>query len=639
MNCVFNYPRSICVAGMLLLVGPTFGGMAHTGWSPMFKGIEHATGTNTPTATYPNLNVIHAMRVDLQDPDLQLFTSPRISNYSQDSRETAGYTVSDFLKRNHLQLAVNANLFDPQDYYLPAGTPMEIFGLSICRGDVVSPQENRAHSAALMFTSNNVPDIVYTNWPARSNNGIYTAVSGDYCVLVKGVNTGYQYRNSSDPIHDTNPRTAFGLSQDKRYFFILTIDGRQPGYSVGALDFETAAWLLLLGAYDGVDMDGGGSTTLVVQNSIGAAVRLNRSSAVADSGKERTVGSHFGIFAKPVPAFINDVTAIPDDRAAVINWTTTAPATGRVDYGTTTNFTDTSLFEPDLTTNHSVTLSGLTPDTTYYYQVESGTNAVPILSPIFTFVTTNYVTTNVLFALTNAWKYTTADLDGQNWPAPEYDDSGWSGPGPGILWSDARGPNSAIDQLQTSMPLDPATGFPYPAYYFRTSFSLTNVDPGIALYVSAFVDDGAAFYLNGTEVYRLRMPDAPTIISYTDLSASYGCNGDATCPDDFRLPGQIAENLRMGENMLAVEVHNYNAKSPDITFGASLTATVPVPRAPAVTITYAGGNATVSWAGSGFTLQEADNLAGPWQNVAGSSVSSPWSIVTSAQVHYYRLRK
>src|SRR5437763_12783301 len=93
--------------------------MVLSAWTPIFKGIEHASGTNAPSGSYPNLNVIHAIRVDLQDPDIQFFTSPRIANYARDSHETAGYTVSDFLRRNQLQLAVNANLFDPQQYYLP----------------------------------------------------------------------------------------------------------------------------------------------------------------------------------------------------------------------------------------------------------------------------------------------------------------------------------------------------------------------------------------------------------------------------------------------------------------------------------------------------------------------------------------
>jgi exopolysaccharide biosynthesis protein len=613
-------------------------GMVLSSWTPIFKGIEHASGTNQPSAAYPNLNVVHAIRVDLQDPDIQFLTSPRIANYRLNSSETAGYTVSDFLQRNQLQLAVNANLFDPQSYYLPAGTPMDILGLSICRGDVVSPQENASHSAALMITSNNVAQIIHTNWPAHSNAGIYTAVSGDYAILANGVNIGYALRNAPGIIHNTNPRTAFGLSQDKRYLFLLTIDGRQSGYSDGSLDFETAAWLLLIGAYDGINLDGGGSTTLVIQNSTGAPVRLNESSAVADSGRERTVGSHFGIYAKPVPAFINDVSVTPDDTSAVITWTTSAPATDTVQYGADSSVSNAAAPFNDSGTNHSITLTGLAPNTLYYYQIKASADAAPITSPLFTFTTTNYVSTNILVDLTNSWKYTASDLDGINWPAPGYDDSGWSDPAPAILWADSRGANPDLSGLETSLPINQSANLPYPTYYFRTAFDLPSIPSGVGLSISAFVDDGAVFYLNGIEVYRLRMAAAPSVISYTDLTVAYPCNGNATCSDDFALPPQAVQALQPGLNVLAVEVHNYSAGSPDITFGASLFATVPRPKSEEqhLAISILSGTVSVNWTGSGL-LQEANFVDGPWTDLSESSVNNSWQVEASKSAHYYRL--
>src|SRR6476469_3802001 len=91
---------------VVVLCGPLDSrAMVLASWTPIFKGIEHASGTNKPSGSYPNLNVIHAIRVDLQDPDLQFLTSPRIGNYKPNSSETGGYTVSDFLRRNKLQLA------------------------------------------------------------------------------------------------------------------------------------------------------------------------------------------------------------------------------------------------------------------------------------------------------------------------------------------------------------------------------------------------------------------------------------------------------------------------------------------------------------------------------------------------------
>ncbi len=614
-----------------------------TDWVPLFKGVDHAAGHNTPGGNgFPELQVVHAIRVDLKDPDIHLFTSPRIEDYAVSSRETAGYTVSDFLVTNRLQLAINANFFTPEQYYLPAGTAMDISGLAVCEGTMVSAQESSTYSASVTFTAGNVPAIIPTNWPPVSTAAIYTAVSGTYPLVVNGVNVGYQYRNSSGFIHQLNPRTALGISQDKRYLYLITIDGRQSGYSVGAYDYETAAWLMLLGAYNGVNMDGGGSTTLVMQDSTGQPVTLNRSSAVADSGKQRTVGSHFGLYAKPVPGFINDVAVAPDDITATVTWTTTSPASSQVRFGETTDMPLMTPLQPQAATNHIVVLSGLIPATTYYFRALSTADGSEYTSSNFVFVTTNYVTTTPVFDLTHAWTYTTANLDGISWTAPDYDDSAWDGSGPGLLWVDVRttGPNPNVQPKNTQMPANPNNnGYPYITYYFRTHFQHTNGLAGISLNLTTYLDDGAVFYLNGAEAYRLLMDPAPAKIANDTLAANYGCSGDATCPTTFTVSGEVMKNLVTGDNVLAVEVHNYNARSPDITFGAALSITEPLVISPTLQIEAAPGAFTLTWTRSGFVLQRAAAPAGPWTDVPGPVVTSPYPATTTGQAQFFRLRK
>ena len=96
--------------------------------------------------------------------------------------------------------------------------------------------------------------------------GAYTGVSGLYTILANGVNVGHGYINDQGTFpHGVNPRTVFGLSQDRHYLYLMAINSRQAGYSDGDLDWEAAAWLLLAGAWDGANMDGGGSTCLVME--------------------------------------------------------------------------------------------------------------------------------------------------------------------------------------------------------------------------------------------------------------------------------------------------------------------------------------------------------------------------------------
>ena len=60
-----------------------------------------------------------------------------------------------------------------------------------------------------------------------------------------------------------NPRTMAGVADDGT-LLLVTVDGRRPGWSVGASFVEEAAIMRALGAVDAVNLDGGGSTAMAV---------------------------------------------------------------------------------------------------------------------------------------------------------------------------------------------------------------------------------------------------------------------------------------------------------------------------------------------------------------------------------------
>jgi exopolysaccharide biosynthesis protein len=76
-------------------------------------------------------------------------------------------------------------------------------------------------------------------------------------------------------------------------------DGRQPFYSQGATLYEMAELLIYYGAKDAMNMDGGGSSTLVMRNSLGVVQAVNSPIQTGIPGRERPVGNHLGIFALP----------------------------------------------------------------------------------------------------------------------------------------------------------------------------------------------------------------------------------------------------------------------------------------------------------------------------------------------------
>ena len=123
--------------------------------------------------------------------------------------------------------------------------------------------------------------------------------------------------------------------------------------------------------------------------------------------------------------------------------------------------------------------------------------------------------------------------------------------------------------------------------------------------------------------------------------------GDAVsqCPTVFTVTGNSLTNLLLGDNVLAVEVHNYASNSPDIVFGTSLFVTPAAsPRPPKLTVTLQPGNqAQIRWAGGqGLVLQSTRSLSGSplaWSDVAGSAPSvSPVLVPLDSGAHYFRLR-
>ena len=71
------------------------------------------------------------------------------------------------------------------------------------------------------------------------------------------------------------------------------------------------------------------------------------------------------------PPVISAVTATPGTTTATITWITNEGSTTQVDYGTSAATLNLSASNPALVSSHSITLTGLTQGTTYFYRVTS----------------------------------------------------------------------------------------------------------------------------------------------------------------------------------------------------------------------------------------------------------------------------
>lgn len=174
------------------------------------------------------------------------------------------------------------------------------------------------------------------------------------------------------------------------------------------------------------------------------------------------------------------------------------------------------------------------------------------------------VTTEVidLIAIDDTWSYDQSGIDlGTSWkdPSNSIPDTTWAS-GSALLYVE----NSYLPAPKnTPLILGERT------YYFRKHFTFNgDLSKLTSLDVASVIDDGAAIYLNGTEVYRLRI--AGTVgdgtLQYLDFTTDYV---DNAYYEYFSIP---ADSLVEGDNVIAGEVHQSSTGSSDITFGLELKA-------------------------------------------------------------------
>ncbi|WP_199191709.1 phosphodiester glycosidase family protein [Amycolatopsis sp. CA-126428] len=132
-------------------------------------------------------------------------------------------------------------------------------------------------------------DAVGVTYAPRSDAGkIAVAVGGNEVLLRDGV---------VQPVDDVamHPRTAVGFSADGRKLWLATVDGRQAD-SRGMTELELARHMKSLGADDAINLDGGGSSTLLARNEGEAAPSVRN--APSDGG-ERLVPNGIGFTTVP----------------------------------------------------------------------------------------------------------------------------------------------------------------------------------------------------------------------------------------------------------------------------------------------------------------------------------------------------
>ncbi len=159
---------------------------------------------------------------------------------------------------------------------------------------------------------------------------------------------------------------------------------------------------------------------------------------------------------------------------------------------------------------------------------------------------------DVLVPLGSEWSYWDGGSLPNQWMRPWFNDSWWSA-GCGELGYGDGDEDTVLTSGETTV-------------YFRTEFEFSGATPS-RLVLDAALDDGAMIYLNGQPVRRVNMPGG--IPTHTTLASS-SAEGEPRQVLMLR-PGAPAM-LVSGTNVLAVEVHQWNNVSSDLSWDARLSA-------------------------------------------------------------------
>lgn len=278
-------------------------------WTPIYRGVAL-----TSFEEKEPLRKIVVARVDVKEPGISFVTTEPNPNFSEDQNETVRETTRTFLERNGLALAVNGN------YYTPFGGrtitkpgDSNLRGLAVCNGFV----ESRPEPGFPSFVVKRDGTLEIRDYAVDEDlSDVYIAVSGPAIVLKDGAVVPQDNK-------DTHPRTAVGISKNRRYVYFMTIDGRRPEHSVGATLEQVGEALLKVGAFQGLNLDGGGSTTMVARDKDGSATILNWPiNAISPDGL-RFNGNAIGVTAMGAPRkTLARTTKIYNDGSPV-EWTPT----------------------------------------------------------------------------------------------------------------------------------------------------------------------------------------------------------------------------------------------------------------------------------------------------------------------------
>lgn len=249
----------------------------------------------------PRPMMVHVLEIDLDTPGLSFVVTP---GSPSNGNEFAAEKTSSFARREHLDAAINATYFLPFDgghlldkpYVPAAGQGVTVDGVSMTHGHLDSgyASADPRSNGALCIAGDRV-SITRTTCPS----GTTEAIGAGPVLMQDGIALPLETKRSDYYLH-TEPRTAIGVDKARRRMWWVVVDGRQAGYSEGIPLPELTVLLRELGADAAMNLDGGGSSTMVLRRD-GESTVVNSPIHTGIPGRERPVGNHLGLRIAATP--------------------------------------------------------------------------------------------------------------------------------------------------------------------------------------------------------------------------------------------------------------------------------------------------------------------------------------------------
>lgn len=196
------------------------------------------------------------MEVDLAQSRIKLKAGTP-NNATQYAKQTVSeMAVKHDAPNNRVLAAVNGDFFlassEPQSLLYKNGTAVKPYSAlcALCTGLAIDNQGN-----PLIVSKDRTMDATT----------IREAVGGYHWLIRDGERVA-----QGDP--SIEPRTAVGVTSDKKVYFVV-VDGRLATYSNGMSFGQLSNVYYALGVKDAINLDGGGSSTLVVKEGAGWQIK------------------------------------------------------------------------------------------------------------------------------------------------------------------------------------------------------------------------------------------------------------------------------------------------------------------------------------------------------------------------------